>query len=123
MPPQPLPLNPYNPNTEAPLYGAFNQCNLMEADAGNDGNAQMLARYLGFLMLKLPHEAKEIVSHEIDVCYADFEKMADLAQMYIVNHLIRLCESYLLRFQSPTCQLEPHSFFSPTKQRKYPRPI
>ena len=65
----------------------------MEADAGNDGNAQMLARCLGFLMLELSHEASEIVANEIVVCYTDFEKMADLAQMYI-NHLIRLCGSY-----------------------------
>ena len=94
MPPQPLPLNPYNPNTEAPLYDAFNLCILMEADAGHNGNAhrQMFARCLGYLMLQLPQKAKEIVANEIVVCYADFEKMAYLAQMYI-DHLIRLCES------------------------------
>ena len=64
----------------------------MEADAGNNGNAhrQMLARCQGYLMLELPQEAKKIVANETIVCYADFEKMADLAQMYI-DHLIRLC--------------------------------
>jgi hypothetical protein len=91
-PPQSLPLNPYDPNTEAFLHDAFSQCMQMEADAGNDGYAQMLARCLGFLMLELPHEASEIVANEILACYANFEKMADLAQMYI-NHLIRLCKS------------------------------
>jgi hypothetical protein len=91
--PQPLPLNPYNHITEAPLHDAFGQCILMQADAGNDGNALMLARCLGFLMLELPQNAKEIVANEIVLCYADFEKMADLAHIYI-NHLLRLCESY-----------------------------
>ena len=107
MPPQPLPLNPYNPNTEASLYDAFNQCILMEADAGNNAHRQMLARCLGYLILQLPQEAKGIVANEIVVCYADFEKMAVLAQLYI-DHLIRLCESFnhqhasssLIHFQS-----------------------
>ena len=93
--PQPLPLNPYNPNTQALLHDAFDQCMQMEANAlaGNDGKAQMLARCLGFLILELPHGASEIVAHEVVGCFAEFEKMAELAQIYI-DHLIRLCESY-----------------------------
>jgi hypothetical protein len=63
------------------------------AHAGNDGKAQMLVRCLGFLMLELPHEARETVANKVVGCSADFEKMAELAQMYI-DHLIRLCESY-----------------------------
>ena len=93
MPPQPLPLNQYDPNTQAFLHDAYNQCILMEANAGNDENTQMLARCLGFLMRELPPEASELVANEIVGCYADLKKMADLAQLYI-NHLIRLCESY-----------------------------
>ena len=93
MPPQPLPHNPHNPNTEASLYDAFNQCILMEAGAGNNADRQMLARCLGYLILQLPQEAKGVVADEIVTCYADFEKMADLAQFYI-DHLIRLCESF-----------------------------
>ena len=65
----------------------------MEADAGNDAKALMLARCLGFLMLELPHEPSEVVANEIIACNASFEKMAELAELYI-NHLIRLCESY-----------------------------
>ena len=89
MAPQPLPLNSHNPNTEALLYDAFNQCVLMEADASNNGNAhrQMFARCLGYLILQLPQEAKGIVANEIVVCYADFDKIVDLAQIYI-DHLI-----------------------------------
>jgi hypothetical protein len=45
MPPQPC-----NLNTEAPLHGAFSQCMMMEADAGNDVEAQMLAHCLGYLI-------------------------------------------------------------------------
>ena len=93
MPPQPLPLNQYDPNTQAFLHDAYNQCILMEAHADNDENTKMLACCLGFLMRELPHKASELVANEIVGCYADFAKMADLAQLYI-NHLIRLCESY-----------------------------
>ena len=79
----------------------------MEAGAGNNADRQMLARCLGYLILQLPQEAKGVVAGEIVTCYADFEKMADLAQFYI-DHLIRLCESFnhqhanssLIHFQS-----------------------
>jgi hypothetical protein len=68
---------------------------MMEADAGNnDVEAQMLARCLGYLITELPREASESVANEVVGCNADFVKMADLAHLYI-NHLIRLCESYL----------------------------
>ena len=66
---------------------------MMEAEAGNDVEAQMLARCLGYLITELPREAGESVANEVVGCNADFENMADLAHLYI-NYLIRLCESY-----------------------------
>ena len=69
------------------------QCIMMEAEAGNDVDAQMLTRCLGYLITELPCEAGESVANEVVGCNADLEKMTDLAHLYIDN-LIRLCESY-----------------------------
>ena len=103
---QPLPLNPYNPNTQPSLHDAFDQCRQMEANAlaGNDGEAQMLARCLGFLIQELPDDTGEIVAHEVIDCYANFEKMAELARLYI-DHLIRLCESFVFNHQHANSSL------------------
>ena len=93
---QPLPPNPYNFSTEAPLHDAYSQCIMMEAEAGNDVEAQMLARCLGYLITELPREAGESVANEVNEVVgsnSDFQNMADLAHLYI-NNLIRLCESY-----------------------------
>ena len=46
----------------------------MEAEAGNDVEAQMLARCLGYLITELPREAGESVANEVVGCNADFEK-------------------------------------------------
>jgi hypothetical protein len=89
--PQPLPVNPYDPNTEAPLYEGYTQCVMMETDAGGNGKKLMLARCLGYLILELPHDAGELVAIEIVACNANFYDMANLAHLYI-DHLIRLCE-------------------------------
>jgi hypothetical protein len=95
----------------------------MEAIAGNDGRARMLARCLGYLILELSRisdEARDIVAHEVVACVADFEMMAELAQVYI-DHLIRLCESYFAFTNMPT--RAPFIFTSPTKERTYPCPV
>ena len=68
----------------------------MEAEAGYDVEAQMLARCLGYLITELPREAGESVANEVNEVVgsnSDFQKMADLAHLYI-NYIIRLCESY-----------------------------
>ena len=75
---------------------------MMEAEAGNDVEAQMLARCLGYLITELPREAGESVANEVNEvvgCNSDFQKMADLAHLYI-NYLIRLCESYYFAFNN-----------------------
>jgi hypothetical protein len=93
LPPQPLPANPYNPNKEAPLHDAYNQCVMMETNLNaGDEEALMLARCLGYLMLELPGEANGTVANEVVSCNANFEEMATLSHLYI-DHLIRPCES------------------------------
>jgi hypothetical protein len=90
--PQPLPENPYDSNTDAPLHDAYSQCVMMETVSDNNQESVMLARCLGYLMLELPgSEARGFVANEVVACEANFDKMATLSQLYI-DHLIRLCE-------------------------------
>ena len=71
------------PTKRHPSYDTFKQCFLMEADAGNneDAHRQMLARCLGF--------------------WKDGWSRSDVHRSFYQT---------LWVFQSPTCQLEPHSF-------------
>ena len=101
MPPRPLPNNPYNLKTHPHLHEAFSQC-LEMSTAGNDETRHMLACCLGYLIIefsRISDEARDIVAHEVVACKANFEMMAELANIYI-DHLIRLCESY---YFTPTC--------------------
>ena len=84
----------------------------MEAKAGNDVEAQMLARCLGYLITELPREAGESVANEVNEvvgCNSDFENMADLAHFFI-NYLIRLCESYFALNHQHVNSILIHSF-------------
>jgi hypothetical protein len=78
--PQPLPVNTFDPNTEAPLYEGYTQCVMMETDAGGNRETLILARCLGYLILELPHDAGELVANEVVACNANFYDMATLAQ-------------------------------------------
>ena len=89
--PQPLPVNPYDPNTQGHLHEGYSQCVMMETEADGDEESLMLTRCLGYLILELPHDAGELVAVEVIGC-PDFYDMEILAQLYI-DHLIRLCES------------------------------
>ncbi|KXN92720.1 hypothetical protein AN958_05741 [Leucoagaricus sp. SymC.cos] len=115
---QPLPPNAYDPSTQAPFRDTYEQCLMMEAAAGADKVALVLAHCLGYLIRELPAEANGVVANEVVACNADFEKMKSLSQLYI-DHLIRLCESsFVLNRQRPLYLLS-----SSTKQRTYPSSI
>ncbi|KJA18783.1 hypothetical protein HYPSUDRAFT_69697 [Hypholoma sublateritium FD-334 SS-4] len=87
--PHPLPYNNYNPSTQAPLHDAYEECLMMEASVGTDKDALVFPRCLGYLILELPHEAGEVVAHEVVDCHASFDRMRSLSLFYI-DHLIRL---------------------------------
>ncbi|KAF9483353.1 hypothetical protein BDN70DRAFT_315060 [Pholiota conissans] len=95
--PQSLPLNTYEP----PIYEAYEQCLMMEANAGTDTDTLMLARCLGYLIRELPNEARELLAQEIVECFANFDEMKSLSWLY-VNHLIRLFRQSKCRTPAPS---------------------
>lgn len=95
----PLPHNPYPTLAAEPQslwHRAYNQCLLFEQGFIGTGKV-ILARSLGYLILKAPSDSgRTVVTLEIlSVPQGSYDKLAELAE-YWIDRLIRCCKQLLV---------------------------